>query len=189
MVTFTKSNKNWLDRRADAYQSTGKKHPILLRLVSVSLNSHSQVHCWHVYLLHKRCKIPNSVTTYKKRSKNQIFGVEKKYQLDATEWFIAHLICSTCFGQFYAHHHELETICVLLPPMMCSAWLLVVGGQVQDSRLCVQNEGCCTTAFHTSSSVQKIQTPYVLFQKSFNYINSPKGCGFRACGIFVAKID
>ena len=25
------------------------------------------------------------------------------------------------------------------------SWLLVVGGQVQDSRLCVQDEGCCTT--------------------------------------------
>ena len=24
-------------------------------------------------------------------------------------------------------------------------WLLVVGGQVQDSRLCVQEEGCYTT--------------------------------------------
>jgi hypothetical protein len=24
-------------------------------------------------------------------------------------------------------------------------WLLVVGGQVQGSRLCVQEEGCCTT--------------------------------------------
>ena len=29
--------------------------------------------------------------------------------------------------------------------MMCSAWLLVVGGQVQGSKLCVQEEGCCTT--------------------------------------------
>ena len=33
-------------------------------------------------------------------------------QLDATEWFIALMICSTCFGHFYAHHQELETICV-----------------------------------------------------------------------------
>ena len=57
--------------------------------------------------------------------------VQKKNQLDATEWFIALIICSTCFGHFYAHHQELETICVLLPPMVCSAWLLVVGGQVQ----------------------------------------------------------
>ena len=71
--------------------------------------------------------------------------VQKKNQLDVTECFIALIICSTCFGHFYAHHQELETICVLLPPMVCSAWLLVVGGRVQDSRLCVQEEGCCTT--------------------------------------------
>ena len=59
--------------------------------------------------------------------------VEKKNQLDATEWFIALLIFSTCFGHFYAHHQELETICVLLPPMACIAWLLVIGGQVQTA--------------------------------------------------------
>ena len=47
--------------------------------------------------------------------------VEKKNQLDATGWFIALIICSTCFGHFFAHHQELETICVLLPPMLCSA--------------------------------------------------------------------
>ena len=72
--------------------------------------------------------------------------VEKKNQLDVTEWFIELLISSKCFGHFYAHHQEFETICVLLQPMECSAWLLVVGGQVQGSRLCVQEEGCCTTA-------------------------------------------
>ena len=47
--------------------------------------------------------------------------VEKKNQLDATEWFIALIICSTCFGHFYAHHQELEIICVLLPTMVCDA--------------------------------------------------------------------
>ena len=73
-----------------------------------------------------------------------MFCVEKKNQLDVTECFIALTICSTCFGHFYAHHQELETIFVLLPPMVCSAWLLVVGGQVHGSRLCVQEEGCCT---------------------------------------------
>ena len=62
--------------------------------------------------------------------------MEKKNQLDATEWFIAPIIRLTCFGHFYAHHQELKTICMLLPPMVCSAWLLVVGGQ---------EEGCCTT--------------------------------------------
>jgi len=45
--------------------------------------------------------------------------VEKKNQLDATEWFFELIICSTCFGNFYVHHQELETICVLLPPMVC----------------------------------------------------------------------
>jgi len=70
--------------------------------------------------------------------------VEKKNQLDVAECFIALIICSTCFGNFCAHHQELETICVLLPPMVCSAWLLIVGDEVQGSRLCVQEEGCCT---------------------------------------------
>ena len=46
--------------------------------------------------------------------------VEKKNQLDATERFIALILSSTCFGQFYAHHQELETI-YLLPPMVCDA--------------------------------------------------------------------
>jgi len=61
--------------------------------------------------------------------------VEKKNQLDVTECFIALMILSTCFGHLYVHHQEPETICVLLPPMVCSAWLLVVGGQVPGSRL------------------------------------------------------
>ena len=39
-----------------------------------------------------------------------------------------------------------DCMCVLLPHMVCSAWLLVVGGQVQGSRLWVQEERCCTTA-------------------------------------------
>ena len=34
-------------------------------------------------------------------------------QLDATDCFIALIICSTCFGHSYAHHQELETIFVL----------------------------------------------------------------------------
>ena len=86
---------------------------------------------------------------------NLFLCVENKNQLDATEWFIALIICSTCFGHFYAHHQEFEIICVSLPSMMCSAWLLVVGGQVQSSRLCVQYKGCCSTAVqqHPSSLI------------------------------------
>jgi len=48
-------------------------------------------------------------------------------QLDATECFIALIICSTCFVHLYAHHQELETILVLLPHMVCNA--LVTGGR------------------------------------------------------------
>ena len=53
--------------------------------------------------------------------------VEKKNQLDVTECFIALMICSTRFGHSYTHHQELENICVLLLPVVCSACLLVVG--------------------------------------------------------------
>ena len=48
-------------------------------------------------------------------------------QLDATEWLIALVIYSTCFGHLYAHHQKLETIHVLLPRMVCNA--LVAGGR------------------------------------------------------------
>ena len=47
--------------------------------------------------------------------------VGKKNQLDASEWFITLIICSTSFGHFYADHQELETICALLPAMVCDA--------------------------------------------------------------------
>jgi len=55
---------------------------------------------------------------YKRREENQ---------LDATEWFIALVICSTYFGHLYVHNHEHETIPVLLPHMVCNA--LVDGGR------------------------------------------------------------
>ena len=47
---------------------------------------------------------------------------KEENQLDVTECFIALMIPSTCFGYFYAHYQELETICVLLPPIVCSYW-------------------------------------------------------------------
>ena len=44
--------------------------------------------------------------------------VEIKYQLDATEVFIADLIaCSTCFGHHYAHHQELKSVIQWLLPV------------------------------------------------------------------------
>ena len=74
--------------------------------------------------------------------------VEKKNQLDATEWFIGLIICSTCFGHFYAHHQELETICVLLPPMVCDA--LIAGCWRSGAGQQAMRSGCCTTSRATS---------------------------------------
>ena len=59
------------------------------------------------------------VVQYKRKEENQ---------LDATEWCIAIMICSTCFGHSYAHHHELETILVLLQHMVCNP--LVAGSRL-----------------------------------------------------------
>jgi len=58
------------------------------------------------------------------------FKRREENQLDATECFIALIICPTCFGHLYAHHQELETILVLLPHMMCSA--LFAGGRLKS---------------------------------------------------------
>jgi len=68
------------------------------------------------------------VSTDKHREKNQ---------LDATECFIAIIICSTYFTHSYAHHQELETILVLLPHMVCDA--LVAGSRlfgVEQQAMC-----------------------------------------------------
>jgi len=60
-------------------------------------------------------------------SLHRCISVEKKNELDATEWFIALIICSTCFGYLYAHHQELVAILVLLPHVVCNAF--VAGGR------------------------------------------------------------
>jgi hypothetical protein len=72
-------------------------------------------------------------------------------QLEATEWFIALIICSTCFGHFYAHHQELENMLVLLPHMVCIA--LVAGGRRSGAgqQLCVRDEGTSSTAVEEGS--------------------------------------
>ena len=63
---------------------------------------------------------------------------------DVARPFIALIICSKCFGHLYAHHQELEIICVLLPPTVCDA--LVAGcWSGAGSRLCVRAEGYCST--------------------------------------------
>jgi len=67
-------------------------------------------------------------------------------QLDATEWFIALVICSTCFGHLYANHQELETILCYYRIWCVMPWSLVVGRQVKGSRLCVRDKGSCSTS-------------------------------------------
>ena len=57
-------------------------------------------------------------------------------QLDATEWFIALIICSTCFGHLQksiVRNSRLHLCCYRIWCVM--PWLLVVGGQVQGIRL------------------------------------------------------
>ena len=56
---------------------------------------------------------------YKRREENQ---------LDATEWFIVIIICSTCFGHSYAPHQELKTILVLLLRLVSNT--LVAGSRL-----------------------------------------------------------
>ena len=80
------------------------------------------------------------------QSVHRFISVEKKNQLDATEWFIALTISSTCFGHLCAHHQELVTILCYYRIWCVMHQLLVVGGQVQGSRLCFRNEGSCSTA-------------------------------------------
>ena len=91
--------------------------------------------------------------------------VEKGNQLDATEWFIALIIWSTCFGRLYAHHQELETILVLLPLMVCNA--LVAGGRRSGAgqQAKVRDEGSCSSSFpalHLTADHQQPRhyTPY-----------------------------
>ena len=56
------------------------------------------------------------------RSITSVTFVEIKYQLDATEVFIADLIaCSTCFEHHYAHKQELERIKQWLLPVVFGA--------------------------------------------------------------------
>ena len=106
------------------------------------------VQCLGCWLLEVRCRTTGYAFGMRdvasNKSRELCISVEKKNQLDATEWFIALLICSTCFGHLYAHHQQLETICVCYYRLWCAVlWLLVVGSQVQDNRLCVRDEGCC----------------------------------------------
>ena len=60
--------------------------------------------------------------------------------------FIADFIAfSTCFGQYYAHHQELESIIQMVAA--CGIWCFgfQVVGMMWSWRLCVRFAGCCFT--------------------------------------------
>ena len=59
---------------------------------------------------------------------HRCISVEKKTKEMLLNAFIALIICSTCFGHLYAHHHELDTVLVLLPHMVRNA--MVAGGRL-----------------------------------------------------------
>jgi len=87
--------------------------------------------------LRSKATVKTDTTFFKHREENQ---------LAATEWFIALIICSTCFGHLYAHRQELETILVLLPHMVCNA--LVAGGRQSGAgqqAMCPGYEGDCAS--------------------------------------------
>ena len=67
--------------------------------------------------------------------------------------FIADFIaCSTCFGQYYAHHQELESIIQMVAAcgIMCFGFQVV--GMVWSWRLCVRSAACkpaeCVSKWH-----------------------------------------
>jgi hypothetical protein len=71
-------------------------------------------------------RIPSKLQTHSAFTHidKQVYIVEIKCQLEATDVFIADLIaCSTCFGHHYAHHQELESIIQLAAA--CGLWCLV----------------------------------------------------------------
>ena len=93
---------------------------MLIYLQNVIDKNHLNLQNKQVLCLHTCTKL-NTASCYSKYYKypdvclsvHCCICIGKKNQLDATEWFITLIICSTCFGHFYAHHQELETICVL----------------------------------------------------------------------------
>ena len=69
--------------------------------------------------------------------------------------FIADFIaCSTCFGQYYAHHQELESIIQMVPA--CGIWCFgfQVVGMEWSWRLCVRFAGCCFKAPHHTENLK-----------------------------------
>ena len=76
---------------------------------------HNNIHpCYQQYTLHLKIaptvpRAPHSGSLGLK----SLSRVKNKKQLNATYYFIALLIGSTCFGHYYAHHQELTTMMLI----------------------------------------------------------------------------
>jgi len=103
-----------------------------------------QVVCIIMIVLHIWCMFVRA-SLYVRREEDQ---------LDATEWFIVLVICSTCFGHFYAQHRELETILVLLLHMVCNAGGRRLGAGQQAMRP-VWRKGAWPAALHLTADHQQ----------------------------------
>ena len=53
------------------------------------------------------CRGSGAEQQARRPGRGMLYFVQEKNQLDVTECFIVLMICSTCFGHFYAHHQEL----------------------------------------------------------------------------------
>ena len=64
--------------------------------------------------------------------------------------FIADFIaCSTCFGQYYVHHQELESIIQMVAACGIRCFGFQVVGMVWSWRLCVPFAGCSDHLYNT----------------------------------------
>ena len=80
--------------------------PSYLFEISFNVSLPSMLGLWDFWFLQRRCWRLDVFL-----SVHRCICVEKKNQLDATEWFIVLIIRSTCFGHFCAHYQELEAMC------------------------------------------------------------------------------
>ena len=100
-------------------------------------------------------------------------------QLDATEWFIALIICSTCFGYLYAHHQELETILVLLPHMVCNA--LVAGGRLLGAGQQAMRSGWgnCSSSFPHPERIAATSALHTICGNNTSIVSSSRWWAYK----------
>jgi hypothetical protein len=99
--------------------------------------------------------------TCKAKTEQQIRWGEKKTTRCYTMVFIETVFLSTCFGHYYAHHQELETI-QMVPAYGSSPRLLLVAGLVHGRRLCVRVQQHPFTRTHNLRPCTRPATSHTL---------------------------